>query len=84
TVPANDDAGVLDVKSGRRNRKSDEDTIKQIISLANSLLDSEDDDNAEDDPDGNPAGEDSKGVNADKKQELLDMIKNMEDQKNEH
>lgn len=78
TVPANEDAGVLDVKSGRRNRKSDEETIKQIISLANSLL-HEDDDIAEEDPEDNPDGEDSKGINAEKKQELLDFIKKMED-----
>ena len=36
-----------EIKSGRRNRKSDEDIIKQIISLANSLLDSGDDDTPE-------------------------------------
>lgn len=38
-VPANQNAVMTDVKSGRRNRKSDEDTIKEIIRLANSLLD---------------------------------------------
>ena len=42
-VPANQNAVVTEIKSGRRNRKSDEDIIKQIISLANSLLDSGDD-----------------------------------------
>lgn len=40
-VPANQNAVVTDIKAGRRNRKSDEDTIRQIISLANSLLDDE-------------------------------------------
>lgn len=46
TVPANQNAIITEVKSetpetkaGRRNRKSDEDTIKTIIELANSLLD---------------------------------------------
>lgn len=46
TVPANQNAVVTDIKSaieaevkaGRRNNKSDEETIKQIISLAQSLL----------------------------------------------
>lgn len=36
--PANPDTSVVEVKSGRRNRKTDEDIIKQIISLANQLL----------------------------------------------
>ena len=40
-VPANQNAVVTDIKAGRRNRKSDEDTIRQIISLAQSLLDDE-------------------------------------------
>ena len=43
--PANPDTSVIEVKSGRRNRKSDEEIIKQIISLANQLLDDEIDDN---------------------------------------
>lgn len=42
--PANPDTSVIEVKSGRRNRKTDEDIIKQIISLANQLLDDEVDD----------------------------------------
>ena len=43
--PANPDTSVIEVKSGRRNSKSDEEIIKQIISLANQLLDDEIDDN---------------------------------------
>ena len=43
--PANPDTSVIEVKSGRRNRKTDEDIIKQIISLANQLLEDEVDDN---------------------------------------
>ena len=46
TVPANQNAVITSVKNvepktkaGRRNRKSDEDAIKEIIRLANSLLD---------------------------------------------
>ena len=35
---------MVEVKSGRRNRKTDEDIIKQIISLANQLLNDEVDD----------------------------------------
>lgn len=48
-TPAQPLAEMVSVKSGRRNRKSDEDAIKQIIALANSLLDDEVDD--ADDPD---------------------------------
>lgn len=54
TVPANQNAIITEVKSetpetkaGRRNRKSDEDTIRTIIDLANSLLD----DKVDEDPD---------------------------------
>ena len=42
--PANADTSVVSVKAGRRNRKSDEEIIKQIISLANQLLTDEVDD----------------------------------------
>ncbi len=38
TVPANQNAVVTEVKAGKRNSTKDEDTIKQIISLAESLL----------------------------------------------
>ena len=33
--PANPDTSVVEVKAGRRNRKTDEEIIKQIITLAN-------------------------------------------------
>lgn len=42
TVPANQNAVMTDIKSGRRNSKSDEDIINQIIKLAESLLTKED------------------------------------------
>ena len=80
-VPANDDAGVVDIKAGRRNRKSDEDTIKQIISLAQSLLDevneADDPDDGEDDVKANAAAEEPEQSNP-KKDDLLAYIKNME------
>ena len=62
-IPANPSAVMTDVKAGRRNRKSDEAIIKEIISLANQLLDDEVNDNndaGEDGSKGNPAGEDPK------------------------
>ena len=57
-IPANQNAVVTDVKSGRRNSKSDEGTIKQIITLAQSLLDEVDD------ADKPESGEDEPKVNA--------------------
>ena len=75
-VPANDDAGVVDVKSGRRNSKADEDKIKQAIKLLQDVLgeiDQEDDGNGEDDPEGNAGAEDRKESNPEKKG-LLDYI----------
>ena len=80
-VPANDDAGVVDVKAGRRNRKSDAEILKQIRSLVDQLLedevdDPEDDDVAEDQPKDNAEieAEDQPVDNA-LKQRLLEAIK---------
>jgi len=77
TVPANDDAGVVDVKAGRRNSKSDEDDLRQAIKLIQKVLgevDQEGDGNGEDDPEGNAGAEDQKESNP-KKAELLAYIK---------
>lgn len=66
TVPANDDAGVLDVKSGRRNSKADEDKIREAISLLQAVLgeiEQEDDAGGEDDPDANAKAEERKASN---------------------
>ena len=59
-VPANDDAGVVavkaietDVKSGRRNSKSDEDAIRQAISLLQGVLGAEEPEDGEDEPEAN-------------------------------
>ena len=76
-VPANDDAGVVDVKSGRRNSKADEDKLKQAIKLLQEVLgevEQEDDGNGEDDPEGNAGAEDRKESNPEKK-DLLEYIK---------
>lgn len=77
TVPANDDAGVVDVKSGRRNSKADEDKIKQAISLLQAVLgeiEQEEDDDGEDDPDANAKAEERKASNP-KKDALLEYIR---------
>ena len=82
-VPANDDAGVVAVKSeepetktGRRNSKKDEDAIRQAITLLQGVLDEADDPDGEDDPKDNPKGEDPKESNPEKER-LLEYIKNM-------
>lgn len=87
-IPANQNAVVTDVKkdepeikAGRRNRKSDEDTIRDIISLAQSLLDEVDDiedapKDGEDEAEANAAAEEPKQSNP-KKDALLEYIKNM-------
>ena len=88
-VPANDDAGVVevkatdaDVKAGRRNSKSDADILRQIRSLVDQLLedevdDTEEPDDGEDKPEANEASEEPKASNP-KKDDLLAYIKNME------
>lgn len=77
TVPANDTAEVVDVKAGRRNSKKDADTIRQAITLLESVLDTEDSDNGEDDLDANAAAEEQKESNP-MKVSLLEYIQNME------
>lgn len=95
-IPANQHAVVTEIKSdapeakseepevkaGRRNRKSDEDIIKQIISLANQLLDDEVNeadkpDEGEDDLEANAAAEERKESNPEKER-LLEYIKSLE------
>lgn len=76
-VPANDDAGVVDVKAGRRNSAKDADAIRQAIALLQSVLDDEDSDDGEDKPEANEASEEPKASNPEK-EDLLAYIKNME------
>ena len=82
-VPANDDAGVVAVKSeepetktGRRNSKRDEDAIRQAITLLQGVLDEAEEPDGEDDLKDNPKGEDPKEGNPEKER-LLEYIKNM-------
>ena len=81
-TPAQTLAELVSIKAGRRNRKSDEDTIRQIISLANSLLDdevneAEDPDGGEDKAKANAAAEEPERSNP-KKENLLRYINTME------
>ena len=84
-VPANDDATVVDVKTGKRNSKKDEQTIKDAIELLKSLLDdledhidSGDDASTIEEKSGDNAGqaEDQEVLNM-KKATLLEMISNI-------
>lgn len=75
-VPANDDAGLIAVKAGKRNSKKDEDAIRQAITLLQGVLDEADENDGEDDPKDNPKGEDPKESNPEKDR-LLEYIKQM-------
>ena len=79
-VPANDDAGVVDVKAGRRNSAADAEAIRQAITLLESIL-------GEVDEQTEPQGEEPAEANAKaeeptpevnpKKEALLEYIKNI-------
>lgn len=77
--PANPDTSVIEVKSGRRNRKTDEDIIKQIISLANQLLDDEIDDNEPQPDDSNAKSEEPDTVNDEELERRNLLLKEAED-----
>ena len=85
-IPANQNAVMTEIKAGRRNRKSDEDIIKQIISLANQLLDDEvneadEPDDGEDKAKANGAPEEPEQSNP-KKERLLEYINHLREEDN--
>ena len=86
TVPANQNAVATEVKSGRRNRKSDEEIIKNCIKSLESLLDDGEDDKPEENeaqpekaaPEVNEASkEPEESGNSKRAEELLEKIKNI-------
>lgn len=97
TVPANQNAQVTDIKSvietavkvGRRNSKSDEDTIRECIAMLQSLIKTEDrvDDNPEEEdpeeetvPEVNEASkEQTESGNSKRASDLLEKIKTMKE-----
>ena len=91
-VPANDDAGVVDVKasdvkSGRRNSKKDADAIREAISLLQGVLgelDEAEEPDGEGEPEANAAAEEPKGAVDSRKGSLLEYIKKMEVECDEH
>lgn len=76
-VPANQNAVVTDIKSGRRNSAKDADALRQAITLIQSVLDTEDEPNGEDNAKANTAVEEPKQSNPEKVS-LLEYIKTME------
>lgn len=88
-VPANDDAGVVDIKSavdrfikaGARNSKKDADAIREAITLLQGVLGelegADDPDDGEDEAKANAAAEEPEQSNP-KKDDLLEYIKSME------
>lgn len=77
--PANPDTSVVEVKSGRRNRKSDEDIIKQIISLANQLLEDEVDDRDQPEEESSAKSEEPSAVNDKEQERMALLLKEAED-----
>lgn len=73
-TPANPRAEVLSAKSGRRNRKSDEDIIKQIISLANQLLTDESDDIEEEPIESDAKSEEPDTVNDEEQKRKAELL----------
>lgn len=73
--PANPDTSIVGVKAGRRNRKSDEEIIKQIITLANQLLDSEVGDTEEQDEEVEAKSEERDTVNDEERKRISQLLK---------
>lgn len=76
-IPANQNAVLTEVKAGRRNSAADEEKIRQAIALLQSVLDTEDSNDGEDEPEANGAPEEQKASNP-AKDDLLEYIKTME------
>ena len=79
-VPANSFAEVVDVKSGKRNSKRDEQTLRDAIALLQELLGEVEDNNAgsESDDDDNAGAKDHHDVTNEKANELLELISQIE------
>ena len=71
-VPANDDASVVDVKSGRRNSAKDENAIREAITLLQGLLEEFED--IEEDPKGSDAKSEEPGTANDEEQKKLEAL----------
>ena len=83
-IPANQNAVVTEIKSGRRNSAKDADKLNQIIRLAQEVLgeidDTEDNGNANEEPKANPEGEEQTEAIRARKDALLETIKSLENE----
>lgn len=75
-IPAQPLAEVVSAKAGRRNSRKDADAIRQAITLLQSVLDAEEDQDGEDEQKANPAGEEPKASNPER-DALLKYIKTL-------
>lgn len=73
--PANPDTSVVSVKSGRRNSAKDADVIKQIISLAQSLLADEVDDDIEQPRESDAKSEERDTANDEERERIEALLK---------
>lgn len=71
-VPANDDAGVVNVKSGRRNSAKDENVIREAITLLQGLLEGFED--IEEDPKDSDAKSEEQDPANDEEQKKLEAL----------
>ena len=78
-IPANQNAVMTDVKSGRRNRKSDADILKQIRSLVDQLLEDEVEDIDEDPKDSGAKSEEQDPANDEEQKKLEALLKEAND-----
>jgi HK97 family phage prohead protease len=74
--PANEDAQVVDVKSGRRNSGKDEQRIRDAISALQALLDDCEGEETHEDNDEN--SKDPKSVNPELQKSLIELIEEIE------
>jgi HK97 family phage prohead protease len=75
-LPANDDAQIVDVKSGRRNSGKDEQRIRDAISALQALLD--DCEGEEQHEDNDEESKDPKSVNPELQKSLIELIEKIE------
>lgn len=77
-VPANDDAGVVDVKAGRRNSQKDADAIREAITLLQGVL-GELEDIEEDPKDSGAKSEEQDPANDEEQKKLEALLKEAND-----
>lgn len=85
-IPANQNAVMTEIKSGKRNSKKDADALKEAINLIQKVLgefDEDDTDEVEDEQKSNVAAEETEASNT-KKAQILEFIKSMKNKEEDH